>query len=184
MESLLNSLRYSTSKVHSAIHNNHILNACQEKKITLNEYKQMLWAFYKPWRDLIPNINKLKIPELKPKLVIRHHKIYDDLIHLNINPSNLVLNNESQLSEKEILGILYVVLGSSMGSKQLATNLKQTLKNIPYTYLAMSPKEAGWDILTNYLKSQTDSDYSVSNKAAITTFKIIDLELSNTKNMI
>ena len=84
MESLLDTLRQKTSKLHHALHVHPVLKSCQEGTMSKSEYIYLLKAFYSPWKILIPAIDLVPVEALKPKLRKRATAIQDDLKKLNI----------------------------------------------------------------------------------------------------
>ena len=84
MESLLDTLRQKTSKLHHALHVHPVLKSCQEGTMSKSEYIHLLKAFYSPWKILIPAIDLVPVEALKPKLRKRATAIQDDLKKLNV----------------------------------------------------------------------------------------------------
>ena len=179
MDSLLVALRQETKDIHLALHKNSTLKRCQENKLDLGEYVQMLLAFYQPWKKLMSSLDDVPIKDLRPVLAKRHQLLYYDLINLNVDEKTLALQKKEQLSQGQLLGIGYVVIGSSMGATGLSQNIKKTLGDQPISYLSMSPKEAGWPLLSSFLKSKEVKDYPKTSTSARNTFKLIQTYLSN-----
>lgn len=178
MNNLLEALRENTKHIHKALHKNPILKACQEEELKLNGYIQMLTAFYEPWKKILPSIELIPFNSLKPYLVERANLLQNDLKILKVEPSKLE-PNKTQITDKgELLGMCYVVIGSSMGAIQLSQNIKASLGDQPVSYLSMSPKEAGWPMLSKYLREQQENDFQNACSAAINAFEQIQLKLS------
>lgn len=179
MSNLLEALRQETRDIHTALHENPILKACQENKLSLSEYVHMLTAFYEPWKKIIPSIEHVPIDDLKPLLVHRHQLLYSDLKALNVDEEILAPEETPVLNQDELLGACYVVIGSSMGATQLSQNVKTALGNQPISYLSMSPKEAGWPLLSGFIKSRDTSDFPETSSYAREVFELIQTELSD-----
>jgi len=179
MSNLLETLRKETRDLHNSIHEHPILLACQESCLNINEYSNMLKAFYLPWQTLLPAVKKVPIDSLQTCLFKRAEAIQSDLKSLNINPNKLE-NSDVLLnpSEDELIGICYVLVGSSMGASILQKKIRKNLKTVPISYLSLSPRESGWPILSSYLKTLVSHDYPKAAYAAQNVFRMIHKELS------
>jgi len=178
MHSILNELRQETKDIHLELHKNPILERCQKNKLDLSDYVQMLLAFYQPWKKLMNSLDDVPIADLKPILVKRHQLLYNDLIALSVDERPLAPEKSEKSSPGQLLGMCYVVIGSSMGATQLSQNVKETLGNQPVSYLSMSPKEAGWPLLSKFLSSNETSDYPKASTSARKTFELVETYLS------
>lgn len=178
MQNLLVALRAGTKGIHSALHENKILKRCQENQLVLSEYVGMLLAFYQPWKKLMASIELIPVDNLSPLLIRRHKLLYDDLIALGVDEKELAIYKKEPVSLDDLLGMCYVVIGSSMGASLLSQNIKTSLGNQPVSYLSMSPKQAGWPLLSSYLSSQESIDYPKASETAEETFKLIEAYLS------
>ena len=179
MPNLLAALREKTKDTHSSLHKNPVLKRCQEEQLDLSTYNQMLLAFYQPWKKLIPKVEQVPINNLKPLLVQRHRLLHNDLTALNTGEENLVLDNTESFTHGELLGMCYVVIGSSMGATLLSQNAQATLGLQPTSYLSMSPKDAGWPILSAFLREKESKDYPKATESASEAFRLIETHLSD-----
>ena len=179
MENLLDALRHETSKLHQTLHVQPLLKSCQEGTMTKEEYIHLLKAFYSPWKFLAIAIDLVPIAVLRPKLKSRMQAIQEDLMKLNVNQSIFKpITPKLKPSQKELLGMSYVLIGSSMGASMLSAKIKESLGDVPVSYLSMSPKEAGWPELVSELRRLESKDYALALTAACSTFKLIKDELS------
>jgi len=183
MSSILVALRQETKEIHADLHGNPVLKRCQENKLDIDDYIQMLLAFYQPWKELIHSVEQVPISNLQPLLLQRHQLLYNDLIALNVDKIMLASEKTAVLSQDEVLGMCYVVIGSSMGAIQLSQNIKMSLGNQPRSYLSMSPKEAGWPLLSSFLKSTDAKDFPKASITARKVFKSIYEHLSSVSSL-
>ena len=179
MKSLLDAMREETTQLHRALHVHPLLLSCQKGTMNKEEYRHLLAAFYSPWKLLIPAIDLVPIRSLIPKLHHRAQAIHDDLDKLHVD--QVILDSRSLNTipgQAEILGMCYVLIGSSMGASMLSTKIKETLHDVPVSYLSMTPKEAGWPELLGELRSIDALDYADATKSACDTFELMGKELS------
>lgn len=178
MESLLDTLRHETTEIHQTLHKNPILKACQEGTINKRQYIHLLKAFHQPWAILSPAIQAVPIVSLRPKLHLRIQAIQTDLKQLNIHENGATLTAQQDVyTESKLLGMCYVLIGSSMGASILSKNVTTSLSDVPVSYLSMTPKEAGWPELVTTLRNLDSSKYAAASTAAIDTFKLIHTNL-------
>ncbi len=180
MNDLLSALRQETGEIHHTLHGHPLLKACQEELLDIDGYKRMLSAFFLPWQSLFPSIDMVPIQELKPCLTKRYQALNDDRHALNLHqPSaDATLQGRSSLSEGEILGMCYALVGSSLGASQLQSNIHAALGPVPLSYMSISPKDAGWPILAGYLRKLQPSAYPKASDAAQNVFRQIQEGLS------
>ena len=179
MDNLLETLRYETSQLHQGLHVHPILKSCQEGTISKTEYLHLLKAFYSPWKTLAPAIDIVPIEALKPKLQSREQAIRDDLMKLNVDQKIFdPIIPQPTISMEELLGMCYVLVGSSMGGSILSAKIKETLGDVPVSYLSMSPKDAGWPELVGKLRSLKSEGFSGASIGACAAFEKIDNELT------
>lgn len=180
MENLLTLLRKETTELHHALHQHPVLQACQKGMMDQNDYLHLLKAFYHPWKQLAPNIDSVPIASLKPKLKLRSAAIQSDLTKLKIDQNFLDATTiKKTLNKGSLLGICYVMIGSSMGAGMLSASIKKSLGDVPISYLSMTPKEAGWPELVGSLRALDADDYSEAGTAALETFKLIQDQLNS-----
>ncbi len=180
MENLLSKLREETTELHLALHQHPVLQACQEGTMDRAAYIHLLKAFYSPWKLLSPAIDSVPIAALKPKLQFRAKAIHHDLVHLKVDQKVLKLTNpQKTLTKEKLLGICYVLIGSSMGAGMLSASIKASLGDVPVSYLSMTPKEAGWPELVGSLRTLEAKDYPTAAGAAVDIFQLIQDQLSS-----
>ena len=180
MENLLNLLRKETTELHHALHQHPVLLACQEGRMDQTAYIHLLKSFYHPWKQLSPHIDSVPIPSLRPKLKLRSAAIQNDLIKLKVDQNFLdATTTKKTLNKESLLGICYVMIGSSMGAGMLSASIKKSLGDVPVSYLSMTPKEAGWPELVGSLRILDANDYREVGTAALETFKLIQNQLSS-----
>ncbi|WP_010178196.1 biliverdin-producing heme oxygenase [Aquimarina agarilytica] len=179
MENVLTKLRQETSKIHQELHEDPLLKSCEQGLMNKSEYIQMLKAFYSPWKRISPFIANVPIEALKTKLEHRNQAIRKDLYELNVEPSFLELTTDIQnIDEDILLGISYVLIGSSMGGTILSEKIKSSMGDVPLSYMSMTPKEAGWPELVAQLRVLDAKKHTSITIAAIETFKAIQTELT------
>lgn len=179
METLLDNLRRKTTTLHHALHKHPLLISCQTGTLKKKEYTQVLRAFYQPYKVLMPVIDDIPIDGLIPKLKNRIQAIHSDLETLKVAHEVAALESpKSALSKDAILGVCYVVIGSSMGAAMLSAKISEAISNVPVTYLSMTPKEAGWQELVSALRSYNAENYPLAADAACDSFKLINDALS------
>lgn len=183
MESLLDTLRHKTTKLHQALHVHPVLKSCQEGTMSKPEYIHLLKAFYSPWKLLIPAIDLVPLEALKPKLRKRAAAIRDDLKKLKVDQDifDPIIPNPI-LTKEALLGICYVLIGSSMGAGMLSAKIKASLNDVPVSYLSMSPKDAGWPELVTELRGLESKGYTSASTAACAAFELIGEELTIKKH--
>lgn len=180
MKNLLTRLRQETTELHLALHQHPVLQACQKGTMDRAAYIHLLKAFYSPWKILSPAIATVPIPSLRPKLNFRAKAIQHDLVHLKVDKKFFESTPpQPRLSKEELLGICYVMIGSSMGAGMLSASIKASLGNVPVLYLSMTPKEAGWPELVGSLRTLDAKDYADTAIAAVDTFQLIQDQLSS-----
>lgn len=175
MSNLLDTLRQQTSKKHMALHEHPLLKACQMQKMDTAGYIRLLTAFYSPWKLVLPNLSSVPIEPLRSKLELRGKAIQKDLLELGISTEH---STETKVSEGKLLGICYVVIGSSMGAAMLSTSIRNSIGDVPVSYLSMTPKQAGWPELSSSLRLLHKDDYPEAGIGALETFAQIDYQLS------
>lgn len=178
MSNLLEKLREETRDLHIALHVHPVLKLCQQQQMNKESYIRLLKAFYSPWKLIVPSISSFPIEALRPKLLLRAEAIQDDLLNLNVDITVFSAINEKMLDEQELLGMAYVVVGSSMGASMLSASILASLGNVPISYLSMTPKKAGWPELSATLRNNNTADHSVATSAAVSTFSLIQTQLS------
>ncbi len=179
MQNLLTALRHETSHIHNALHDHPVLKSCIEGMMNKEEYKHLLKAFYSPWKLVLPEISRVPIESLKPPLERRGQAIYNDLMQLEADPRpKHILRPNAEIDQGRLLGMCYVLIGSSMGAQDLVLSIKESVSDVPTSYLSISPKEAGWPILVSKLKELKDTDYPNACEEAVKTFKSIYENLS------
>lgn len=180
MENLLSKLRQETTAIHVELHEHPLLKSCQEGTMTRKDYVHLLKAFYAPWKILTPRIESVPIIAIRSKLLMRAEAIQNDLVALGVDQQITELGEKNDVySQQELLGMCYVVIGSSMGAAVLSKSIKATFnENIPASYLSMTSKEAGWPELAAELRILDAKEYSEAPKAALDTFKLIHSELT------
>ncbi len=179
MRNLLDMMRQETTELHHALHEHPLLMSCQQGTMNKAEYVHLVSSFYKPWQLLIPSIDQVPINSLVPKLHARANAIRDDLNFLHVEKSIVEIGIPvSTLSKDKLLGMCYVLIGSSLGASMLCAKIKDTLGDVPMSYLSMSPKEAGWPELVGALRSLDVEKFASAPAAACDTFALIGKELS------
>ncbi len=180
MDNVLQALRLRTKEMHMSLHEHPLLVSCQKGEMNRVEYVQLLKAFYSPWKLITPAISSFPIDSLKENLKQRSEAIRNDLLALEISVDSKDKSKNEDYTPGELLGISYVIIGSSMGASVLSENIKKSLGiNIPVSYLSMSPKLAGWPTLSSALRELKHEDYPKASEAAVKIFKLIDAELTN-----
>lgn len=179
MEILLDTLRRKTSQLHQGLHGHPVLKSCQEGTLSKSEYVHLLKAFYSPWKLLGPMIDQVPITPLRPKLHSRFQAIKNDLLQLGVNDSTFrSLKPNTKLNKDQLLGICYVLIGSSMGGTMLSEKIRESLGDVPISYMAMTPKEAGWPELVAKLRTFETKDYAGAPVAAHDAFELVGKELT------
>lgn len=177
MSDLLTALRQETGVIHNALHEHPILIACQEARLNTQEYIHILKAFYAPWLDLIPAVESVPLPALRTCLATRAKALGNDLDDLNIKVHTPT--QRANFTECELLGICYVLVGSSLGATQLRKSIRSALGPVvPISYMSISPKDAGWPLLAGHLRSLEADQYPKACLAAKNVFECIQMELS------
>lgn len=178
MSNLLDNLRKETNTMHMALHVHPVLRLCQKKRMDRAGYIRLLKAFYSPWKLIVPSISSFPIEALRSKLLLRADAIQDDLLSMNVDLTLHSAATKNVLNEEEMLGIAYVIIGSSMGAAMLSDSIVAALGNVPISYLSMSPKKAGWPELSLELRSLSTEKFPQTAHAAKKTFDLIHKELS------
>ena len=182
---LLNALRTETSEVHTALHLHPIMLACQEKRITLSEYHHMLRAFQAPWLMLSSCISEFPIQNLKAFLKTRADTLNNDIEQLETETApNTTKTTHLSSSQDSLLGIAYVLVGSSMGASLLRKCLHAALPDAPMRYMSMTAQESGWPLLATELGELETHTFPGACKAASDTFAFVNQQLDLPVNPI
>lgn len=177
MDTLLDHLRLATRSQHQALHQHPLLLACQENRLDIHDYGNILSAFYYPWQLLEPCINKISITDLQICLKERFRLLNNDLQVLGVNKSHhkplLCLTTADAC-----LGVAYVLVGSSLGARILASHIKTALPNASMYYMSQSATAAGWPLLARHLQKHVANQHPETITMAQNTFNIIEQMLN------
>lgn len=178
-QSLLSALRRETSQVHHALHRHPLLVACQEQRLDRAGYTRMLAAFWTAWVTLVDGLAFVPVVGLTPRLALRADALRSDLSALGVDTTTLESSKSLAIrNQAQALGASYVLVGSSLGARQLCQSVASTLDDAPNAYLSVSPKAAGWPILVSYLRSLRAAGSSDALSMAKASFRSIEIELS------
>jgi len=168
---MLNYLREQTDLVHKEVENNNLAKYIIDHSITEEQYRQLLIQNFRAYKSI------------ENAIIKRKHLICDDLlIFVNSNKSDFLRKDLQQFpeitidkiktnritiqNEAEIIGALYVIEGSMLGSLLLSRNIIEcrNLKNIAshffYSLHNQKEKTNNWrafsDIINNkvFLESE------------------------------
>lgn len=179
MRTLLEALRAETGPLHQALHHHPVMRACQQGGLDRGGYVRMLRAFDRSWSGLRPQIASVPWAPLRSALQGRARALRDDLEALDgVEAVEADAVVDLVPDPGAWLGESYVLVGSSLGARQLQDSVRGALgADVPMSYLSMSPRAAGWPRLVARLRSLSAVDYPHACAAACRTFEAIQAAL-------
>ena len=157
--SVLEHLRKATHELHENLHNHPILKSITNGSIIKTDYTKLLLSFYQIWNRLQPNFSSDNLDFFRPNLEKRMELLKLDLHDLGLKNIEKKLVNDSKFTDSQAIAASYILLGSSLGAKELRKNIETTLPDVPCRYFKMTPKEAGWPRLTKKFSHLMLSDF-------------------------
>jgi heme oxygenase len=121
----LEQLRSDTRGVHERLHEHPVLSPLIASHVTLRDYGLVLWAFERFYQNLYHAIAEQTFALASERLRL----IREDLIAIRFanNPLPECTYLQYGPSHDELLGVQYVIIGSSLGGTMIARNIEARL---------------------------------------------------------
>lgn len=156
-------LREHTAKLHSTLDSLDALNCLRARSIDPTDYAHALRALYVPHSLLEQQITAaIQAHHLDYTYVSRHPQLARDLQALSIDMDTpLYPENEPGLSVPEIIGILYLLEGSKLGSQHICRRLKQHAATLPVSFFEVEGNQNDqWATFWQWANTQLTTEHA------------------------